>query len=350
MENKKEKIEDMDITQLLHSAMIQITDKFDSPPEVLYVGDSVIGTLGNFSASTGKAKSKKTFNVSAIVASALVNGTILQYRANLPPEKRTILYIDTEQSKYHCQKVLDRILRLAGLPTDEKAEGIIFISLRKFTPQQRIAVTEEAIYTTKFLGLVIIDGIRDLAYDINSPSEATSLITKLMQWTDEQHIHIHTVLHQNKGDDNSRGHIGTELNNKAETILQVAKDSYDKDVSIVSSVHIRAIEFDKFAFRINDNALPELVDDYEPERTTSKRGFDYKELTEQQHRDALNEAFKESKEFGYTELIQALKLGYESIGYSYGRNKITDLKVFLCNKRMVVQQGKKYCYDPNFTY
>ncbi len=39
---------------------------------------SVIGTLGNFSASIGKAKSKKTFNVSAIVAAALkTDGTKL---------------------------------------------------------------------------------------------------------------------------------------------------------------------------------------------------------------------------------------------------------------------------------
>ena len=37
---------------------------------------TVVGTLGNFSASIGKAKSKKTFNVSAIVAAALKNGTV----------------------------------------------------------------------------------------------------------------------------------------------------------------------------------------------------------------------------------------------------------------------------------
>ena len=45
-----------------------------------------------------------------------------------------------------------------------------------------------------------------------------------MQWTDDRQIHIHTILHQNKGDENARGHIGTELNNKAETVLLVEKD------------------------------------------------------------------------------------------------------------------------------
>lgn len=45
------------------SARLLVTDEFAAPPVILRVGDSVIGTLGNFSASTGKAKSKKTFNV-----------------------------------------------------------------------------------------------------------------------------------------------------------------------------------------------------------------------------------------------------------------------------------------------
>ena len=78
---------------------------------------SVIGTLGNFSASIGKAKSKKTFNVSAIVAAALKNGTVLRYVAeNLIPwedKKGRFFYVDNrKQSHYHCLKVMKRILRL----------------------------------------------------------------------------------------------------------------------------------------------------------------------------------------------------------------------------------------------
>ena len=45
---------------------------------------------------------------------------------------------------------------------------------------------------------MVIDGIRDLVYDINSPSEATCVISKLMQWTDEYQIHLHTILHRTK--------------------------------------------------------------------------------------------------------------------------------------------------------
>ncbi len=104
-------------------------------------------------------------------------------------------------------------------------------------------------------------------YDINSPSESTRIISKLlMRWSEDgDNLHIHTVLHLNKGDDNTRGHIGTELNNKAETVLQITKSQQDGNISEVKAMHIRDREFDPFAFRINDNALPEIVEGYKPE-------------------------------------------------------------------------------------
>ena len=63
-----------DILRLWEEKQLRITDEIQTAPEVLYANGSVIGTLGNFSASTGKAKSKKTFNVAAIVGASLVNG------------------------------------------------------------------------------------------------------------------------------------------------------------------------------------------------------------------------------------------------------------------------------------
>ena len=151
------------------------------------VDDAVIGTLGNFSASIGKAKSKKTFNVSAIAASALSGRTVLRYRSMFPENKRKILYIDTEQGRHHCQQVLKRILRLAEMPDDKVPENLIMLSLRKFAPRVRLLIVEEAIDTTPDLGLVIIDGIRDFLYDINSSSESTEVISKL------SYLEIHAV-------------------------------------------------------------------------------------------------------------------------------------------------------------
>ena len=340
----------VNIVELWQSARLRITDEFKTPPVILRVDESIIGTLGNFSASTGKAKSKKTFNICAIVAAALTNVTVLNYNASFPDEKRKILYVDTEQSPFHCQRVLKRILLLAELPTNTQPETLEFLSLRRFTPKIRLSIIEQAIYQTDSLGLVIIDGVRDLAYDINSPSEATELITKLMQWTDERQIHIHTVLHLNKGDDNTRGHLGTELNNKAETILQVTRDEFDKNISSVTAKCIRDIDFDPFAFCINENSLPELVEDYQPKQSAAAKSFDYHEVPEEKHREALESLFANEESFTYALLIPKLKNAYSVLGYSFGTNKAKQLKTFLMNKRMILKEDKSYRYNPDFHY
>ncbi|MDR2918576.1 MAG: mobilization protein, partial [Tannerella sp.] len=79
------------IAILWQTSRLTLTGEYVTAPEILRVHGSPIGTLGNFSASIGKAKSKKTFNVSAIVAAALKNGTVLQYDAELPENKQKIL-------------------------------------------------------------------------------------------------------------------------------------------------------------------------------------------------------------------------------------------------------------------
>lgn len=195
-----------DYENIWQKSLIHVTDEFALPPVVLQAGEAIIGTLGNFSVSTGKAKAKKTFNVSAIVAAALINGQVLEYRASFPESKRNIHYFDTEQSPYHCQLVMQRILRLAGLPIDREPEHLRFSHLRAIAdPNERREIIRYAIYNTPNVGLVVIDGIRDLMLNINNSTEATKLVGDLMQWTSEQNIHIQTVLHLNKGDDNARG-------------------------------------------------------------------------------------------------------------------------------------------------
>ena len=345
-----------DFAALWKTIRLKVTDTYEVPPEILWVNGSTIGTLGNFSASIGKAKSKKTFNVSAIVAAALKNGTVLRYVAELPEDKRKILYVDTEQSPYHCLKVMKRILRLAGLPDDRDNEHLEFLALRKYTPEQRIRIVEQAIYNTPDIGLVIIDGIRDMVYDINSPGESTRIISKLMQWTDDRQIHIHTILHQNKGDENARGHIGTELNNKAETVLLVEKDKGNSDISHVSAMHIRAMDFEPFAFRINDRALPELAEGYKPEvrkpgRPSVEKFDPYKDISEPQHRAALEAAFALKEEYGYKDLETALVKAYMSVGVKLNHQKAVSLIIMLRNKRMIVQEnGRKYTFKPDFHY
>ncbi|MFZ4861297.1 AAA family ATPase [Sphingobacterium sp. Mn56C] len=341
------------IVEALEKSTVKITDEFKEPPIMITISnsDSVIGTLGNFSASTGKAKSRKTFNVISMVAAALRGKQVLQYKVKVPPTRPVILYCDTEQSKFHCHRLLSRIYKLIDYPTSEVHGNLKFISLREYPTKERINIIEYALY--KYAGriaLLIIDGIRDLVYDINNVTEATEITNKLMKWSQELNIHIHTVLHLNKGDDNTRGHLGTELNNKAESILQITKSDLDANYSTVAPKFIRDIEFEPFTFFIDDG-IPVLDENFDLTSPKAKKGFSYQELPEENHREVLQELFNDSEiTCTYDDFVARLKDAYLSKGFNFGINKAKQLKTFLENKRMIIKTDKTYQFNPEFYY
>ena len=291
------------ISRILSESLIKATDTYQTPPQIIWVDNSTIATLGNFSASTGKAKAKKTFNVSALVAASLANGKVLNYRASLPEGKRKILYVDTEQSRYHCHNVLERILKLAGLPTSIDNENLDFICLREYTPSVRIEVIDYALAQDQSYGLVIIDGIRDLLLDINNAGESVEVINK---------------------------------------------STTNPDISEVKAMHIREKEFKPFAFTVNEEGLPEVVESYKGEEHQNKKNarINFKDISIEQHREALSEVFKDQPIKGYENVVLAMIPAYEEIGYKRGRSVMAKLLQYLVTElKLVVKRDKMFFYD-----
>ena len=342
---EKDDFSDEELESYLSKGEIKATDKVTIPPKILFVGDCTIATFGNFSASTGKAKSKKTFNISAMVAAAVTNTTVLNYRACLPEGKRKILYFDTEQSKYHCHNVLERIYKLSGLSVKKDDPRLLFWGLREYTPKLRIALIDYALRKHQEVGLVIIDGLRDLMYDINNGKEATDVMTVLMAWTSVYDLHIHTVLHLNKNDNNPRGHIGTELENKAETVLIISKNLQNNSISEVRPMHMRDKEFSTFAFHIDDNKLP-VLDNGISVTVVKRREKSLVSLDNEVHQEILSKAFKKNSPTRYSDLVEMVSLAYEYAGYKRGTNGIKDLLKLLSGKGIIVKQGDTYIYKP----
>ena len=340
---EKDDFSDEELESYLSKGEIKATDKVTIPPKILFVGDCTIATFGNFSASTGKAKSKKTFNISAMVAAAVTNTTVLNYRACLPEGKRKILYFDTEQSKYHCHNVLERIYKLSGLSVKKDDPRLLFWGLREYTPKLRIALIDYALRKHQEVGLVIIDGLRDLMYDINNGKEATDVMTVLMAWTSVYDLHIHTVLHLNKNDNNPRGHIGTELENKAETVLIISKNLQNNSISEVRPMHMKDKEFSTFAFHIDDNKLP-VLDNGISVTVVKRREKSLVSLDNEVHQEILSKAFKKNSPTRYSDLVEMVSRAYEDAGYKRGTNGIKALLKLLSGKGIIVKQGDTYIY------
>lgn len=215
--------------------------------------------------------------------------------------------------------------------------------MRTKKPSERLKLIEYAIYNTPGLGFVVIDGIKDLVTSINDEAEATMIASKLLQWTEERGIHIVVVLHQNKGDNNARGHIGTELINKAETVLSVTKSDQDNNISIVNPEMCRNREPEPFAFEIIEG-LPRLVDNFQI-RTSESNKLDVSKMEEFKIYQLLTEVFSHGDEFGYADLTTQIKLAFKKqFKRSIGNNKIRDLITMAKNNNWIIQEKSRSPY------
>lgn len=344
---KNEVVTNEQLAETLKSLQVKPTDKIE-PPQTAWKQenenrDAILGTLGNFSLIIGKAKSRKSFFINIAVSTVLQTDLLLnQFKGELPHNQNKVLYFDTEQGKYHVQLALKRVCEQINI---QEPENLEVYGLRSKKPSERLELIEHAIYNTPNLGFVVIDGIKDLINSINNEEEATMIASKLLKWTEEKNIHIVTVLHQNKSDNNARGHIGTELINKAETVLSVTKNEQDKNISIVQAEQCRNKEPDSFAFEINEDGLPIIAENYEVRTETSKNKLDVTDLEADTIYQILIEVFKNGNNFTYSTLVEQMQIAYKkillkSIGQSRTKLLITNCK----NKGWLLQEKLKSPY------
>jgi hypothetical protein len=312
-------------------------------PALLYLrnNDKLIPsfTLQNFSLITGKAKSRKTFLTVLIVASYLGYKNAIIHADH--ERKGTVIFIDTEQSPYHLHRMMKRICELIRVDNPDRLQAY---GLKTLTPEEKKKFIEHKIRTNPDITLVVIDGIRDLVYDINSPDEATKTSVWLMKLCASHNIHILNVLHQNKGDANARGHLGSELTNKAETVLSVNLDG-DKTISTVECEYSREQDFSTFSFSINEESLPEICGTPEEDKTIKRVEPHF--ISNDKHYQVLEKVFKDQKERKYKEACTDIKLVFAESGVYFGENRSRDYLAYYIKEGWVSkdENNKAYKYE-----
>ena len=247
-------IEEQVLFRTLEPHLVELWHKIPDPIPIISRHGSIIASEGNISAVVGAAKSKKTFLCTALVGALLrkAEGEML----GITPKNIKVLWVDTEQSASHVQRVVKRIYSLAGWNEEVTYENLRTLSLREIEPKERYSLMVDAIKLFK-PKLVIIDGISDLMYNSNCIEESDAIVGQIMTLSTEYNCHIMSVLHTNPNSDKARGHIGSTLQRKAETMIYVHKI---EERSIVEPQFCRNEEFAPFAFHITEEGLPEECD------------------------------------------------------------------------------------------
>lgn len=249
---------------------IDPNEKIEYPPVAIGYGEhsyntseglktypTPIGTLGNFSFIQGPPKHQKTFLVSLLSAAYLGGGSD-KFTGKLKGfrDGKCLFHFDTEQGRFHAQRVFRRPLEMSGLGN----ECYWTYGLRSLSPKQRLAFIDYKITYAENLGVVIIDGIADLIGDVNNIDEANAVVQKLMYWTEKFNIHIITVIHSNWGSTKPTGHLGSALEKKAETQIQLERNENEYNLINVKCKASRGRAFEPFSFFVNNAGFPEIAD------------------------------------------------------------------------------------------
>ena len=245
----KKQLEEMyreELRQKIEPYILRADYKLPPLKPIVKRHDALICSEGNISAVVGEAKSKKTFLCTAIVGSMLEMAGSRQFGI----EKRLcrVLWVDTEQSKEHIQKVLFRINLLSRMKLTQSLPHIMMQTLREESPKDRLQILRYAIEYQK-PKLVVVDGVSDLLMNTNNLEESEALVAQLLTLSTIYSCHIMCVLHTNPNSDKARGHLGSTLMRKAETVLFVHRVG---EISIVEPQYCRNMPFERFAFCVDE--------------------------------------------------------------------------------------------------
>lgn len=328
------------VQDLIRESLIPQGVSIPEPDLVFGINGVPIFTKKSISTLIGRAKSGKT-TVTAWVVSQSIKSEI------------NVLWIDTEQGLYYGSRTQFWILSMSGL---SKSEALKFYDLKIYSPNERVEMIELIIKELK-PDLVVIDGIRDLVFDINNPEEATRRTGDLMRWADQYNCHILNILHQNKGNEHARGHLGTEMINKSESVIKVEQNE-DKLI-ICTPEYTRSKAFEVFAFDRDEKGMPVLVDGYAGKITTtmgssSKKGIDPTDIAYNVvHEEIVDYAFSKQEYLKYEELLNNVRHYFQTNGTEIGRNKANEFAVHyimigIIWKNPYIKGYAKYQKNPKF--
>lgn len=297
-------------------------EQFNEPEPLITIQGAVVGTLCNFSLIVGKAKSRKSFLATRFVIDFLSNNA------------ESVLWFDTEQAKIHVKRIYNRILVGSNIEKDELEKRLEIYCLRSLSVSDIISAIAEIIESRSNIQLVIIDGIRDLVNSINSEEESTKISRMLLKWTEDFNLHIMAVLHLNKSNNNVRGHLGTELQNKAETVISIKYK--DERISNVECEISRDEAFKSFSLFIEDN-IP-FSSKYIP-NSSNKKGRIPSEFEKHIRRDLLIKIFFGTRKLSVQEFNDRLIGVSREQSINISQKAFIDwAKQFLSDK-MMIQHG-----------
>lgn len=220
------------IQHLLAEREFNHAERPEKPTPLFSLTNVPICTAGNISNIQAPAKAGKSAALESMMASVIKpawqQADTLSFTAENPNEK-ALIHFDTEQSRFDADSLIRRAMRRADI--EEPPAWFYSYSLADLSIPERKECLRYSMQTASAIhgGIfaVMIDGIGDLCADPNDSEESFALVAELHTLAIQHDCTILTVLHENPGSEagKTRGHLGSQIERKAETNLRLAKDA-----------------------------------------------------------------------------------------------------------------------------
>ena len=211
--------------------------KLHTKPAVVFsLCDQSIATPGNIAAIYAQAKAGKSAVISAMMAAILAEDELQDYlgfTTSHNAEAKAVIHLDTEQSPYDHEQVVIRALRRAQIEAPPSwlrsycLTGLDIASRREFIGKEM----ERASKQHSGIFCALIDGVGDFVEDVNEIADTHNFVTELHCLAITYNTVLILVLHENPGAgkgisiEKMRGHLGSQLERKAESNIRIVKES-----------------------------------------------------------------------------------------------------------------------------
>ena len=204
-------------------------------------------TINVIQGKAGVHKSRLAETVcAALLKTPDSNRDLLNFKTNILT-RYAVCYVDTERNlSDQLPYSLQQIQLKAGYGIEENPYGFDYISLLEFAREERFDMLNiylEHIRKQFPMHLfIVLDVITDCVFNFNDTKDSMKLIDMMNQSINRYDVTFLCLIHENPGNtDKARGHLGTEILNKASTVMQIGfeKDAQNHNTDLIKVAYLK---------------------------------------------------------------------------------------------------------------
>lgn len=245
----------------------------------------------------------------------------LGVKINLPISRNKILICDTERSEWESHKAWSKLMKRASINEGFDIEKmLVFANLQSLDVEEKFNFLNDYLLQNTDIGLVLLDGSADFLNNTNDITESNKLYHKLKNINKE--VAFVCTIHTNPTDNKPRGHWGTLLCAKAESVLLLRKinDMYELTTDFDEG-KLRHSKHISWYYKWCDEKNMFASTDEKPQPKTTKKNSEYSQMA--------IDIFGENERLKFKEIV-------EQIGKIKGKSEASSKQIFYDNFQLKI--------------